>query len=443
MNAHASAPIDEAVAGLQERKQVLDDGWLLMLLSAALAVAIPWFLRNSQLDLGPVTWAIFLYGVAYLAFSRGLERSADARAKLFALTALQAAAIVFAAFLWHLAGSVQNPMFLMVFALPVAAAGCVLPGARPLILAFLSVVCVSFVALIDAPQLRWYMSQLGIPVDAIPAGLYAHASKPFPGLDVPAAYVFLLLVTFAVVVMAVALLSQSVAALVRSLHSRLDSSARALNQANTMASEVLRASPYPAALVYADTFNVAQASQGFLQRMELVPESLHEKNLFGLVDFAYPEVIEDLISGKGGEVPVAIYRVAGVAHFARIHVRPVEHGGARYACVTIEDIAERLFLKVASDAMPEGLLVIGSDGKVCSFNAGALQALPELRPGIDAAAALAGPDLPEGWWVLGPRAHRERPVMLAGKAYEARCTAVSIPGMQDRLTVVRLRATGT
>src|SRR5437868_6874278 len=79
--------------------------------------------------------------------------------------------------------------------------------------ATLSIGCVTFVALVNAPQLRWYMSQLGIPVDALPSELYAHGSKPFPGLDVPAAYVFLLLVTFSVIVMAVALLSQSVATL--------------------------------------------------------------------------------------------------------------------------------------------------------------------------------------------------------------------------------------
>lgn len=425
---------------LQERKQVLDDGWLLMLLSAAIAVAIPWFLRNSQLDLGPITWAVFLYGVAYLALSLGLERAGDARAKVFALTVLQFGAIVFAAFLWHLAGNVQNPMFLMLFALPVAAAGCVLPGARPMMLALLSIVCVTFVALINAPQLRWYLAQLGLPVDAIPGGLYAHGAKPFPGLDVPAASVFLLLVTFSVVILAMALLSQSVATVVKSLGTRLDAAARALTQANTLASEVLDASPHPAALVYADTLNVAQASRSFMQCMELVPESLAEKNLVGLVDFAYPEVVAELIAGKGGEVPVAIYRVAGVTHFARVHVRPVEHGGARYACVTIEDISAQIYQHAAAESLADAMLVVGPDGKVCSFNSNAALALPELQLGDEAAAALAHKDLPEGWWVLGPRSLRERLVTLAGRAYEARCSAVSIPGLQDRLTVVRLRA---
>jgi hypothetical protein len=427
---------------LQERKQVLDDGWLLMLLAAALAVAVPWFVRNSQLDLAPVTWSVFLYGVAYLALSRGMERSYDPRAKLFALTALQFAAIVFAAFLWHLAGNVQNPMFLMVFALPVAAAGCVLPGARPILLAVAAIVCVGFVALLDAPQLRWYMTQLGVPMDAIPGRFYAQGTKPFPGLDMPAAYVFLLFVTFSVVIMAVALLSQSVATLLRNLSSRLDSSARALNQANTLAVEVLHASPHPVALVYSDTFNVAHASRSFLQRMELLPESLQEKDFFALADFAYPEVIQELIAGKGGEVPVALYRAGGSTHLARVHVHPVEHGGARYACVTIEDIAHQLLPQVAVDALPEALLVIGADGQVRHFNAAAAHLLEDLAPGVEAAIAFEGVEAPEGWWVLGPRTQRELPVAVGGKPYEARCTAVAVPGMQDRLTVVRLRAAG-
>lgn len=424
---------------LPERKQVLDDGWLLMLVAVAAAVGIPWFLRSSQVDLGPVTWAVFLYGAGYLAVSRAIELYVGPRAKVPAFVALQVVAVVFLASVWHLAGNLQNPMFLMAFALPVVATACVLPGAAALLLAALSVVAAIAVALVNAPQLRWYMSQIGIPVEALPLPLQG-AQQAFPGLDMPAAYLFLMLVTFAVCLFAVALLSHSVAALLRDLQARLDASAAAITQAHSLAAEVIGAAPHPTVLVYTDTLNVAQASATFLARMELLPESLPEKNLLGLVDFAYPEVVAELVAGEGGEVPLALYRVGGVAHLARVHVSIAHHAGARYACVTLEDVHQRVFGQAALDAASPALLVIGAGERVRAFNPAAAKLLPELREGIDAALLFgrdAGAD--GGWWVLGPRAQRERPVVVAGRECQARCTSVDI-GQHERVTVIQLQA---
>ncbi len=434
----AEAP--DAASSLRERKRVLDDGWLLMLLSIVAALSIPWFLRNFQVDLAPVTWLIFAYGVAYLVLSSALDRLRAPRVKVIALSAMQVGAVVFLAFLWHLAGNLQNPMFLLAFALPVVAAGCALPGARPGILAAIAVACVTLVALVNAPQLRWYVGQLGIPVDRFPVALAHAAAQPFPGLDMPASYLFLMLVTFSVLLFAVALLSHSVALLVRDLQGRLDASARALTDAHTLAAEVIRVAAKPTALVYTDTLNVAQASASFLQRMELLPESLQEKNLLGLVDFDYPEVVAEMIAAQGGEVPVALYRVGGVEHLARIHIARVDHAGARYACVTLDDIGEGLVSAATLDASTLAFVVIGPDGKICAFNAAARGSLPGIQRGVDAALALGDPATAEGWWVLGPRGQRSRTVPLAGKEWEAHCIAVNLFGMAGRLTVVQLRA---
>jgi hypothetical protein len=243
-----------------------------------------------------------------------------------------------------------------------------------------------------------------------------------------------------VLLFAVALLSQSVAAQLRGLLARVDASARALSQANTLAAEVMRAAPYPTVLVYADTLNIAQASQVFLQRMELLPEWLQERGFFALVDFGEPDALREMIASGGGEAPVATYRVGGTLHLARIRVSPVEHAGVRYACVTFEDALDAVLMHAAFDAVSDALLVIGWDGRIRAFNSSASQRLPALREGADAALVLGGGEGAAGWWVLGPRAQRERPVTLAGKNYEARCTAVAVPGVHDRLTVVQLRA---
>ena len=442
MNAPAMLAAADSGSSLRERTQVLDDGWLLMLLAAALSVGVPWFLRNANVDLGPVSWAVFIYGLAYLAFSRGLEQLTGTRARMHALTLMQMAAVVFVAFLWHLAGSLQNPLFLMLFALPVAAAGCVLPGARPYLLAALSVACATLVALGNAPQLRWYMTQLGIPVDAIPAALLIGGARPFTGVEMPAAYLFLLLVTFAILIFAVALLSQSVASLLRGVYARLDAATRALAQAHALAHHVIEALPHPTVLVYADTRMIAGASASFRARIGLDAGALEDKTLFDAVAFTHPEVVAALIAaGQPGEAPLVPYATGGELRLARVRVAPVEHDGTRYACLGFEDVAESLFQKAALEAVPDPILVVGGGGRVDYFNAAAAALFEELEPGADAAATLAQDDAPD-WWVLGPRLQRERPVTVRGRPHLARCTALALPGLPARATVVRLRAMG-
>ena len=422
---------------LVERKQVLDDAWLLMLLAVALVVGAPWFLRNLPIDIAPVTWAVFGYGAIYLAISGAVDRLRGARAVLFALTLMQAASVVFLTFLWHLVGSVQNPIFLMVFAIPIAAAGCVLPGTRAFGIAMLAAAGVAAVALANAPELRWYFTQLGVPGELLPTGLGASAARPFPGLDLPASYLFLLLLTFTGLALALALVAHSVALMVRRLQARLGAATRAAGDASTLAGEILQALPFPSALVYADTFNVAQASTSFMQRMGLLPESLAERNLFGLVDFAFPEVVEEAIARGGGDIPFALYRAGGFSSAARIHVSRVEHAGARYAFVVVEDIAERFTLQAAMGAVASAVVVLGDDDRVRYFNPAAAASLPGLKVGVHAATPLGQADA-EGWWRLGERGHRQRQVLLAGKPFDARCVAANAPGKQDRLTVVEL-----
>ena len=314
-----------------------------------------------------------------------------------------------------------------------------LPGVRATLLALLAAASATAVALINAPQLRWYLGQLGIPLDFLPGVLPAGAARPFPGLDLPAAYLFLLLITFTVVVIAVALLSHSVALLVRGLQDRLASSGRALTQANSLAAAVVQAAPHPTVLVHAETLRVAGASRSFLQRAGILPEAVEGKELFSLVGFTHPEVLRDLAAGDGGEIPVAVYRAAETTYLARAHVAVLQHGGSRYACITLEDVLDRLAQHAALEEATDALLVLGTDWRVRSFNRAAGALLPGLAAGTEASVALDGPDAGSSWWVLGPRAARERTVTLEGVACSARCTALAIPGLQERLTVVRLR----
>ncbi len=423
-------------ATLQERKELLDDAWLLTLLGVALAVGGPWFMRTLPIDIGPATWAVFVYGAAQVAVSRAIERLRGAGAARLALTALQAANLVFLAILWHLVGGVQNPMFLMVFAIPIAAAGYVLPGARPFGLVILAVACTAAVALADSPELRWYLTQLGVPSELMPREVFG-APRPFPGLDVPAAALFVMLSSFAALAFALALVAHSMALQAARMRARLDAAASAAGDASALASQVLRAMPMPCALVYADTLHVAQASESFVRRLGLLPEQLGDQGFLDLVAFTFPEVIREAIARGEGDVPFAVYRADGTASAARVCVSRVDHAGTRYALVAFEDIAERFTLQAAMGAVTSAVVVIGDDDRVRYFNPAAHAVLPGLEIGLHAATSLAQPD-GAGWWRLGERGRRDRQVHLDGRSFQARCVAANAPGRQDRLTVVEL-----
>lgn len=429
------------LAALRERKRLFDDVWLAALVVIFLAVAVPWFLRILDFDLAPLAWSLFIFGITYVALGMASDRLQSRRYLLLVVNASQILGVLFLSFLWHLAGGLQNPMFLLVFVLPVVAGSLVLVNWQSCLTVLLAALTVTLVALVEAPELRWYMQQSGVPADWLIRHLpeLATASRPFPTLSTPAPYLFVLLELFAVLLLAAAMMTGSFNALLLRLYDRLGSSVEALTRSENRSLEVLRASPVPTALVYCDTFKVEQVSESFMR--ELVPrtESLADKNLFDLIHFSYPDVVEALIAGEGGELPMAVYRVGDETRMAKVRVHPIAHEGTRYACVSIEDISTWYYLDAASRAMGEALLAVDAGDRTLYFNHAAEELFGAMHVGMDAAATLRPGDPGNDWWRLGMRKQSERQVEFAGKRYRAACVVLDVPGERGRLTMIRLR----
>lgn len=430
---------DSRLSALRDGKRLCDDSVLLMLLAIALVTTVPWFFRDLPIRLGPITWSVFVFATVYLFATSLMEKIEGIRALRHALISVHALSVVFLAFVWHLAGNVQHPVFLLVFALPAGAAGWSLKSAQGIFIALLASICVAVVALANSPELQWHLVQLGVPEQLLAQGFLVASKHPYAGLELPVAYLSVMLVTFAVAIAAIALAAQSGANLIRRVDQSLAASRRALTEAHTLAIEIVRAAPHPTALIYVDTFFVAHASASFLHEMVLLPESLAEKNLFDLVAFSHPDMIKRLISGDGGDIAVAVYRIEQRIHLAKIHVRRIEHGGTGYACVSMHEIADAFFLRAALDAVRDVVLIIGADRKILAFNVPALMAFPGVTVGADASPLLREADTVEDWWDLGPRARRDRAVTLAGRVWQAAAVAARLPGEQDHLTIVALQ----
>lgn len=432
-------------AALRERKRLLDDAWLLTLFVILLATAVPWFLRIMELDLAPLAWSLFGFGLIYLATALTADRLQDRRSLLLILGALQAVGVLFLGFLWHCAGGLQNPMFLLVFVLPVVG-GSLISRWQSYTSALLAVAAVAAVTFVEARELWWYVAQMGLPVSWLTDFLsdrWLATGRPFPGFYAPPPYYFVLLELFAILLFGIALMSEVVTSFLLKLYARVGFSASALAKAQILATEMLQAAPAPTVLIYSDTFNVVHASKSFVSQLLLTPESLLEKNLFGLVEFSYPDVVEGLITGGGGEAPFCVYRVGKEMRISRVRVYPLVHEGMRYAHVSLEDVGDTYYLRAALDALVQASFVIGPDGRVLCFNEAARELFGGLALGTEASRFLVQGSLPDGWWVPGLRGNQERQVELGEKPFAARSVSVPLPGEQVKLTVLTcVRAKG-
>jgi PAS domain-containing protein len=421
---------------LRERKRALDDVWTFTLGVALLAVAFPWFLRVLPISFAPAAWAAFGYAVLHLGGAALSDRFAAPRSLRVSIRLSQWLGIVFLGVLWHLVGGLQNPMFLVAFALPVTASGILLSGRATGASAVLSIVVAGLVAVAESPDLRLYLFELGLPVGffnrLMPTRLPGPA-WPFPGLLGQPAYLCLLLAGFAVFQASAALLSCRLAAIARRRESRLRLTAEAQEEVDSLFQEVARSSALPVVLVFADSGRVAYANASFVKGMMLHGQEVAGRDLFALLDFQDPRSLKSLFV-TGGEIPFCAYGVGSEARVARLDVQPFDHRGERYATVRFEDLTDVFHLHAAWEASEDALLVIGADERLGYANRAARELFGGVSPGLCAAEALAGPGSQDEWWRPGRTTH----LALDGVSYGVSATSLRPSPTSGAIVLLRV-----
>ncbi len=432
--------LSDRLPALYERKRALDASWLLVLIAVLLSTGTPWYLRVLDIDMGVVAWSLFGYSVAYLGTAYLTDRIRSQRFVLAVMVAVQMVGVIFLAWVWHLVGSVQNPLFLLAFVLPVVAAGLLTLRWHAYGVALLAIAATGFVAIVDSPGLRWYLSRyeaLGPLLSLAPSEL-AGRQDPFPSVAAQPGYLMVSLVFFSLLLVTVALTSESISSLLLKLYERLTLSSHALEEEERLSGAVLRASPEPAALIFRDSLVIAQASDGFMDGLLIEPDDLGAKSFLEIVRFTYQDVIERLLADGSGEVPFAVYRVGPETRVARVHCFPLRNRGTDYLYVTLHDVSDLHYLKSALDAAPMSYLLVGSDQRLLYFNARAAELFPDLCFGAAAAEVLESSSAPGGWWQLGVQVRSRRRVTLGEREWSAELTAAGITGESDELTIITL-----
>ncbi len=382
----------ETLDTVLERKRMLDAAWAVCLVALLATVAVPWFLSVLEIDLGKVAVFVFVMALAYLIVGALTDRFSNQAAVTIAMRVMPLVSIILMGPLWHFAGGLANPVFLAAFVLPVIISGIMVSGWSAHLAALLSVVVATAVAFAESSDLRWYVAGGREWVYALIGILpQLDSASAFPDVRPSPAYLFTILVTFAMTQSLVAFLTTPLAALVVRLDSRLRVSHRLLHEVQGIFHAVLSAEPEPAVVLYADSYQPVQASDSFFQRMLVRPSAIVGKSIFQVIDFERPDRVRAAFnSAANGEIPFCVYRVGGETRIANVSFHKTDHAGTGYLYVGWQELTETYYLHAAFDALEEPLLVVSAANHLQYVNRAAADLFGPMHFGMNADAV---PDL--------------------------------------------------
>jgi len=213
-------------------------------------------------------------------------------------------------------------------------------------------------------------------------------------------------------------------------------SRRAKRRAEDLFRSVLRASPMPSALVERSSGLVIDGSDSF-RRQFLDGHALSVRSLFDVIEFSQAERIEQLIARGSGTAWYAVYHAAGVARMANVRCYEVEHEGASYVYLVLEDVTEQHYLKAAFDAVPDPLLIISSHDTLLYANRAAEELFGNLYFGMEVTELLRQNGMEDGWWKRLDRFDEQR-VEISMQPHDANAVPFRFAGEAESSTILTL-----
>jgi PAS domain-containing protein len=421
------------------RVHLLDDIWLMTIVAILVATGVPWFASGFEVNVGMASWGLLALGGLHVAFTMLASPSrVHGRWRDRALTFLDILGVVLIGFIWQHVGALQNPMFLMVFALPVVGA-IFLSRWHPYLIAAVSVIAVAVVALSQAPELRWYASGL-FGTDEWLTWLFGNQSAvpqpSFSGFFAPSNYLIVLFEVFAILLFACAVAAEYVGTIFERLNAHIVMARTEAERGQEMWAGLIERLPLPALLIDPDSMRIVASSEFasiYLRAGELPIEG---RPLFEALKFSYPDIVQELIVGSDGGAPATVIRVGEQLRVTQIRVLHVAHKGRRLALLTIEDATDVFCLKAALDTSEYAAFVIDARGLVLAFNKPAGGLFGGAEVGADAAVLLAQADAPPRWWEPGLTGRRKMHIEIGPRIYQVTSSAVSLAGEEERIFTV-------
>ena len=421
------------------RVHLLDDVWLLTIVAIVIATAVPWFASGFRIDVGPASWGLLALGGIHIAFtSLAAPTHAPGRWRSRCLTLLQVAGVILIGIIWRNCGALQNPLFLLIFALPVIGA-IFLSRWHPYLLATVGVLVVTGVALERAPELRWYASGLVGGSSWLTAlfGTPTSAAQPtFAGFYAPSEYLVVLLEVFSVMLFACAVAAEYVGTIFERLNAHILLARSEAERGQALWADLIDRLPMPALLVDPDTLQIVATSESAVAYLDAHDTALAGQGLFEVLHFSYPEIIQELVIGSDGDADAAVLRIGDSLRVTHTRVLHVAHKGRRLALLTIEDATETFCVRAALDTSEYAALVIDSRGRVLALNRPASGLFSGAEVGTDAARLLPAPAGGAPWWEPGLTGRRKMHIEIGPRIYQVTSSATAVAGEEERIFTV-------
>ena len=423
------------------RIHLLDDLWLLTIFAALFAIAVPWLVSGLAIDLLAVASGLFVLAAIHLALAAlaGRVAAADLR-RPRALPVLHVLGVLAIAYLWQHAGGLQNPAFLALFVLPVVGS-IFISRWQPYLVAALATILVALIAAVDAPELRWYAPGVDVVagwLEKLPGRGSAGGPLPFAGFYAPSDYYVAVLEVFAIIMFACAVAAEYLGAVFERLHGQVAAALIEAERGEQLLSAVLEQLPLPAFVVDADTCEVLLASRAAFSRFAAAEGGLIGRGLFEALRFSYPELVQELVSGAGGVARACMLRLNGRLQVSEVRVQHLAQKGRRLALVLVQDTTESFCVQAALDAAEHAAIVVDASGRVLAWNKPATALLPAAQADAEIARLLPDAPLESRWWDPGLSGRSRAHVTVMQRVYQLTCSAVLLPGEEERLYVVAL-----
>jgi len=421
------------------RVHLLSDIWLLTIVAILTATGVPWFVSGFEVDVGAASWGLLALGGIHIAFTILPSRTrSHGRWHDPALTLLDVIGVMLIGVIWQHVGALQNPTFLIVFALPVIGA-IFLSRWHPYLIAAVSVCVVGVVALAQAPELRWYASGL-LGSDAWLTWLFGRqstATQPsFSGFYAPSSYLIVLLEVFSVGLFACAVAAEYVGILFERLNAHTARARTEAERGQELWASLIERLPLPALLIDPASLRVVASSDVASAYLRAEETPLEGCNLFEALRFSYPDIVHELIVGSDGGAPLTVIRVANELRVTQVRVLHIVHKGHRLALLTIEDGTEVFCLRAALDTSEYAALVIDAQGRLLAFNKPAMWLFGGAEVGADAAQLLSQPNSGPRWWEPGLTDRRKMHIEIDQRIYQVTSSATTLAGEQERIFTV-------
>lgn len=427
------------------RVHLLDDIWLLAIFAILLAVVLPWLVTAFEIDVIRASWGLLALGGVHVGLTLASAPSRPRTAlRARGLSALHALGIIFVGYVWQNTGGLQNPMFLAVFALPVIGS-VFISRWQPYLMGLLAIAVVTIVALIQAPELRWYATGLpgvGVWMNDLVASDAGRGSAPFPGFYAPSGYFVVLLEVFAILVIACAVAAEHLGSIVERMYVHLATARAEAQRGQELWTALIEQLPLPALLVDADTSQVICASAQVAPSFCALDEEVTGSDLFKAIRFSYPEVLQELISGFGGMAPLTMIHVGDQIRVTDVRVQHVAQRGRRFALLVITDTTDEFIRRAALDAADHAALIVDSNGRILGFNRQATALFPSTQVGAEAAGVMAEAGLAGDWWQPQLTGKRRLLVEISPRVFQVTLSAVALPGEEERIQIIAFLPVG-